>query len=105
MDRFHVITISIASITLIVSLVISAILLFHNKRSQKFPPDHSKCPDRWVHSKVGDVDKCTPPTDQVNAGDPAITGVKELDKDPCKNKGWAESNNIYWDGLTTYNGC
>jgi hypothetical protein len=50
MERFHIITLLVATVTLIILLTISGILLHNDKRSQKFPPTHAKCPDGWTHT-------------------------------------------------------
>ena len=101
MERFHIISLLVATITLILLLTISGILLHNDKRSQKFPPTHSKCPDGWTHD--GEDPGTCERVNGVNVGN-AIADY-DLKEDPCENKQWADSNNIYWDGLTTYNGC
>lgn len=102
MERFHIITLLVATVTLIILLTISGILLHNDKRSQKFPPTHAKCPDGWTHDG-NDPGECTLDEGGENVGD--TDGSHTLDKDPCVNRKWANTNKVYWDGLTTYNGC
>ena len=100
MERFHIITLLVATVTLIILLTISGILLHNDKRSQKFPPTHAKCPDGWTH------DGKDPGTCSAGGSDNKGTDTSyELQKDPCDNKQWADKEGVYWDGLTTYNGC
>lgn len=108
MERFHIITLLVATVTLIILLTISGILLHNDKRSQKFPPTHKKCPDGWTH-EGNDPGTCTFVDGGANQGtddtDDTDDTVYTLKADPCENKEWADKNGIYWDGLTTYNGC
>jgi len=107
MDRFHIITLSVASVALILILTVTGILLLNDKRSQKFPTAHAKCPDGWTHEPgQGDAaDTCTfDSTNDENNGD--VTGGNyTINDDICINKAWADRNGIYWDGVTTYNSC
>ena len=43
----------LAGIALIISTATVAILLWKSKNSQKWPPEVSKCPDRWVLDSAG----------------------------------------------------
>lgn len=43
----------LAAIALIISTATVAILLWKSKNSQKWPPEISKCPDRWVLDSAG----------------------------------------------------
>jgi hypothetical protein len=106
MERFHIITLLVATITLILLLTFSGILLHNDKRSQKFPPTHKKCPDGWTHTAGAgnDPGSCSAGDDN-NKGTDGQTVSLNLDKDPCVNKQWADTKGVYWDGLTTYNGC
>ena len=106
MERFHIISLLVATSALILLLTISGILLHNDKRSQKFPPTHAKCPDGWTHTPgTGDaLGSCNTSSGGDNAGTDAVTNYK-LDADPCENKKWADKSDVYWDGLTTYNGC
>lgn len=99
MESFHIIVLVVATITLILLLTICGILLHNVKRNEKFPPTHAKCPDEWTYDDTNN--KCSPNTNSANKRDYDYV----LDQDPCKNKEWADTNKIYWDGLTTYNGC
>lgn len=106
MERFHIITLLVATVTLIILLTISGILLHNDKRSQKFPPTHAKCPDGWTHTAVAGEEPGTCTSDNDNIGTLANDNKSyNLSKDPCENKQWADTYDVYWDGLTTYNGC
>jgi len=115
MDNFHIITLVVASVSLILVLTIAGILLKKDEDSQKFPTSHKDVPDGWERSVntsndvytlthiagVGDV--YTNPATQVADG--VFTGAVWKDIDICEKKKWADQNNVYWDGVTTYNGC
>jgi len=108
MDNFHIITLVVASVSLILVLTIAGILLKKDEDSQKFPTSHKDVPDGWTHSVSNDKNILT--SDGTN-GDPAINATKDFgtgewkDIDICIKKAWADQNNVYWDGVTTYNGC
>lgn len=105
MERFHIISLLVATITLILLLTISGILLHNDKRSQKFPPTHAKCPDGWEHTPgTGDALGSCNMSDSANTGTGDVA-TYTLHTDPCENKRWADKYGVYWDGLTTYNGC
>lgn len=122
MERFHIITLVVASVSLILVLTIAGILLTKDKRSQKFPTSHSDVPDGWeknekqtgdtvtgytlTHSDIGvpGTPKYTNPTTQTATSEQFAGAVWE-DIDICVKKAWADRNNVYWDGITTYNGC
>ena len=105
MDRFHIITLSVASVALILILTVTGILLLNDKRSQKFPTAHAKCPDGWTHTPGtgSDSGKCIYDRDNENNGD--ANADHDINDDICLNKAWADQNGIYWDGVTTYNSC
>jgi hypothetical protein len=48
----------LAGIALVISTITVAILLWKSKNSQKWPPEISKCPDRW---KLNSDGTCTDP--------------------------------------------
>jgi len=104
MDNFHIIVLVVASVSLILVLTIAGILLKKDEDSQKFPTSHSDVPDGWTRSGN------TLTSDGTN-GDPANDAIKYFgtgdwkDIDICEKKKWADQNNVYWDGITTYNGC
>ena len=122
MERFHIITLVVASVSLILVLTIAGILLTKDKRSQKFPTSHSDVPDGWVYTKTGPTDTSsdvthtltqtsnsdgtyTNPTTSTARAGREFTGAVWEDIDICIKKAWADQNNVYWDGITTYNGC
>jgi len=101
METFHIITLLVATATLILLLTTAGMLLHNDKRSQKFPPTHNKCPDGWTHN--GADGTCYTNEDNLNKGNGDYSYT--LQEDPCANKRWADISGVYWDGLTTYNGC
>ena len=123
MERFHIITLVVASVSLILVLTIAGILLTKDKRSQKFPTSHKDVPDGWnkiedksgdtlngyklTHINIGDSGGTTEYTNPTTYTDTSVlfTGAVWEDIDICIKKAWADQNNVYWDGITTYNGC
>jgi len=120
MERFHIITLVVASVSLILILTIAGILLTKDKHSQKFPTSHSDVPDGWEKTVMSGGTGYTlthkgVPVDGTNTynytnpptkvPDKVFTGAVWKDIDICEKKAWADQNNVYWDGITTYNGC
>jgi len=122
MERFHIITLVVASVSLILILTIAGILLTKDKHSQKFPTSHKDVPDGWeryenktelvvtghtlTHKGVTDEYTNTVYTNPTNSvEDGVFAGAVWKDIDICEKKKWADKNNVYWDGVTTYNGC
>ena len=109
---FHLITLSVAVVALIITLTLAGIAIQFNSKQQKFPPSHDTCPTGWnvgASGKCNDGSGSTPSsadwTDEAweskqNKGLHDVKGV-----DMCVKKGWANRQGIYWDGVTNYNGC
>lgn len=104
MDSFHLIVLVVASASLIVVLTIAGILLSKDKRSQKFPTSHSEKPDDWTLTRDASGGYVTLTSDDDSAGAEKKFSTAEW-ADICVKKKWADQNNVYWDGITTYNGC
>lgn len=120
MDSFHIITLVVASVSLILVLTIVGILLKNDEASQKFPTSYSDVPHGWEKTTVTDNASLTTgyklkqknnsnnpvgnADDTVNDKTFTTTGEWK-DIDICIKKLWADQNNVYWDGITTYNGC
>jgi hypothetical protein len=124
MELFHFIVISIAAIILIVLLAYIGILMASNKSALVYPPISNSCPDKW---KVDADGNCIIPQNGNNLGSysasianttntPGLISGSNLinPNDPawsagkgsiCTKKGWANSYNIQWDGVTNYNSC
>ena len=117
MERFHLITLSVAAVALIITLTLAGIAIQFNSKQQKFPPSHDTCPTGWTvgpngrcnNNSSGDTPARTPNSadwtdadwgSKNNKGEHDVKGV-----DICVKKGWANRNGIYWDGVTNYNGC
>jgi len=109
MERFHIITLVVASVSLILVLTIAGILLTKVKHSQKFPTSHKDVPDGWERSGVGPLGAETGYTLTHTSGTNGDTAEKTFTNaewdDICIKKAWAVQSNVYWDGITTYNGC
>lgn len=108
MDSFHIIVLVVASVSLILVLTVAGILIKKDNSSQKFPTSHKDVPDGWERTdsltghtlthKGGD-------NNPMSVGPHDFTGAVWKDIDICEKKKWADQNNVYWDGVTTYNGC
>ena len=90
--------------------------------SQVYPPTMNDCPDYW--EVRADGSGCNVPIQgKTNSGPASFTpDTKALLKDTsvasgqyinfkdnawanvCTKKCWAANNNIYWDGVSNYNG-
>ena len=117
MEIFHIIVLVVASVSLILVLTVAGILIKKDNSSQKFPTSHKDVPDGWTKSENKDTAGVitgytlthggTNPT--RGSGDlvttKTFTGAVWKDIDICEKKKWADLNEVYWDGITTYNGC
>jgi hypothetical protein len=111
MDVFHLIVLTVASVSLILVLTTMGILLRKDNYSKKFPTSHSMTPDGWTLNDVvvnNEVTGKTLTSDGTNPAGivaaPKSFTITEWD-DICLKKTWADQENVYWDGITTYNGC
>jgi hypothetical protein len=104
MESFHIIIMVVASVSLIVILTMVGIILTKDKQSQKFPTSHSDLPDGWSKSvkATGDI---IITNDGINGDMPTMQFSPTDWEDICVKKAWADRNGVYWDGITTYNGC
>ena len=100
MERFHKITLLVASVSLIVVLLIASMLILKDKRSQKFPTSQSSYPDGWTF-KNQEITHNDSGANGPNSGRRTYTVSDNI----CVNKQWADREGVYWDGVTTYNGC
>jgi len=134
MESFHIIVLVVASVSLILVLTIAGLLIKKDNGSQKFPTSHKDVPDGWersesvtghtlthtgVEKKKSDGSSYstkrynyTNPTREGTATEPTpevapkeFPGAIWKDIDICEKKKWADQNQVYWDGITTYNGC
>ena len=125
MDIFYVIVPSIAIIILILILTFIGIKMVNKKTASGknvFPPQYSNCPDYW---QFNNDKKCVVPlagarnslstslstttTAGYDSASSAIdfnsSGWSSTGSSICKQKMWANSNNVTWDGVSNYNGC
>lgn len=118
MESFHIIVLIVASVSLIVALTMVGILLTKGKHSTKFPTSHSNAPDGWTLTDIptvtGDQMKSLKWLGTKNGpkGDlmkhvykKGVDVTAEYMEDKCMAKRFADMAGIYWDGITTYNGC
>lgn len=132
MESFHIIVLVVASVSLILVLTVAGILIKKDKGSQKFPTSHKDVPDGWtkaetsegidtkhtlthtgvpvtagspIHNYTNPTRKGTDTDNKPAVADGVFTGPIWKDIDICKKKKWADKNQVYWDGITTYNGC
>ena len=113
MESYHIIVLVVASVSLILVLTIVGILIKKDKGSQKFPTSHKDVPDGWTKAaspSSGTVIKYIlthtgTDNNPKGAGSQEFIGAVWKDIDICKKKEWADKNLVYWDGITTYNGC
>jgi hypothetical protein len=124
MDIFYIIVLVIAIVILILILTFIGIQMSDKKASATaFPPVASTCPDYWKIATDGK--SCQVPTSGKNSitSDVAAKAPAGYSSSPlqidfthvgwseggassvCKQKTWANSNNIVWDGITNYNKC
>lgn len=114
MESFHIIVLVVASVSLILVLTVAGILIKKDNSSQKFPTSHKDVPDGWTktdvtsngvvtHTLTHKAGVYTNPTGAVDSK--VFIGPVWKDIDICKKKEWADKNKVYWDGITTYNGC
>jgi hypothetical protein len=101
MERFHKITLLVASVSLIVILLIASMLILKDKRSQKFPTSQSSYPDGWTLNATTRKITFDSGANGPNSGRRTYTVSDNI----CVNKQWADREGVYWDGVTTYNGC
>lgn len=104
--NFQKITLTVASVLLILFLLTIGLLLYRSVSNVKFPPEYSECPDYWT---VTGKDKCknemtgeyvNGPTD---LGEVDFSVSKYQGKTGLKNKcEWANDQNpkVTWDGIT-----
>jgi hypothetical protein len=108
MESFHIIILVVASVSLISVLTIAGILLTKDKHNETFPTSHSDKPDGWAKSggatDADDIILTSDGTNGKSAGTTKTFTPTEWE-DICVKKAWADNNGVYWDGITTYNGC
>ncbi len=124
MDIFYVIVPSIAIIILILILTYIGIQMVNKKTASGqnvFPPQYSNCPDYW---QLNNDKKCVVPQPGARNSISATSlsnsppsgydgstidfnnsGWAATGNPICKQKMWANSNNVTWDGVSNYNGC
>jgi hypothetical protein len=102
---FQKITIIIAGILLIISLVMFALALHNKKDDEKYPPVQSQCPDYWDVEKNDDKD--TVCVNSKHLGNKNCQKTMDFMKSPfvgprgaCNKKKWARTCGITWDGIT-----
>jgi hypothetical protein len=102
-SNFQTLTIRIAIIILVISLIVMALLMYQSRSALRFPPTKSECPDYWdvtspnicrnVHGLgTGKYN------DEVDFSDSKYAGRSGI-VEKCK---WARhyGTGITWDGVT-----
>jgi hypothetical protein len=91
----------LAGIALIISTATVAILLWKSKNSQKWPPEISKCPDRWVLDSAGT--SCKDPYGLYASGTTIPTVANNCSNfDAIKGKKYTNSGitgYVPWEGI------
>jgi len=104
MPTFQNIVIYISVTLLIIILIMIAINIHNAKKSTRWPPMVSNCPDYW-YDEGANGSKCTINSNDVNLGTATspmdfsastFTGVNG----GCKRYTWAKSKGVSWDGVT-----
>lgn len=75
--------------------------LSHSGVEKKNPDGVSYSTKQYNYTNPTREGTATDPTPAV--ADKEFTGA--VWKDICEKKKWADQNQVYWDGITTYNGC
>jgi hypothetical protein len=101
---FQKIVIAVASILLVISLIIMAVIMARSKSRYAYPPVESECPDYWELQKIGGSNTCVNTKDLGNSSCPSSmdfsvspwVGSQAL----CKKQIWARQCDLTWDGIT-----
>jgi hypothetical protein len=132
MNSFQIIVLSIATVVLILVLTLIGITMSGQNGSTVFPPTAADCPDYWPARADGSgCNIPLPVKGSVNLGGiydkgnnlllnaantnaslrTDATGTNYINfsdsklwSGVCAKKKWAASNNIFWDGVSNYNG-
>lgn len=97
---FQKIVTYIAAIILAGALTVIGFMIYNSKRTIKYPPEVSECPDYWESTGPGKcrntlkVGTC-PDADEMDFNDPKYRGPTGI-VEKCK---WANSCGLVWDGL------
>jgi hypothetical protein len=133
MNSFQVIVLSIATIVLILVLTFIGLIMSNQNSSSVYPPTASDCPDYWEVRKDGSGCNIPfPVKGSVNLGgiydkgnnlllnasntnaslktdSKGVNYINFMDSKlwsgVCAKKKWANANNVFWDGVTNYNGA
>ena len=98
-----------ASVILIISLIVIALILKIAKSNTKYPPEIGVCPDYFLPKSLN---VCSNPKNLgKNLGDEVtFDGDKACGGDCNKNNllarcRWSKLNGVQWDGITNTNMC
>jgi len=98
--NFQSLTLTIALVILIISLLIVAYLIHSSKKNMRFPPTIGSCPDYWQETPDGgcvniyNLGKNAPKT-MIFSG-ASYVGTQGI-QSKCD---WARKHEITWDGVT-----
>ena len=104
------ITLFIAIVLLIISLLVIGVGLYYSENQKQYPPVKSACPDYWGAEKSGSGHTCTPPASghpgrgsagckKMNTNHPSFQG-KNGD---CAKYKWSQKCGVSWNGYTNVN--
>jgi hypothetical protein len=110
MDFYTIVTIC-AILLLIIALTTLGVVISYSTSTQEFPKFKNPCPDYWIldgknnkcisngiNNGVLDTTSTSPPTYKIDK-------TKSLSEQLQSSCNWANINQIYWDGVSNYNGC
>ena len=103
MANFQIITITIASIILILMLTFIGISLYNTKYHSAYPPVTADCPDYWLDESDATKRICKNKKNlgTCNNDEKDFSGTFwKGDDGLCRKKKWAQGCNLTWDGVT-----
>ena len=107
MDSIYTITLTIALVLLIISLLVIGVGLYYAENQKQYPPVKSACPDYWSAEKNGSGHSCKPPAaghpgrgstgcKQINTNHPSFNGPSGN----CNRYKWSQRCGVTWNGHT-----
>ena len=106
---FQKTVLTVASVILIVSLIIIAIILKVSKSNTKYPPEIGVCPDYFLPKRKN---VCSNPKglgknlgDEVKFTGDSACGTECNKRNYIARCRWANENGVQWDGITNMNLC
>jgi hypothetical protein len=98
MNSFQKITLTVATVILILTLIVLGVLIYNSRNSELFPPELSNCPDYFEMRQHQGLDACY-----------NVHGLGSGSKDQCEwfmpsdnikaKKDFIKKCGLTWDGL------